>query len=325
MQAAFIAVLCGFLQAYAEKVAAFQHVELEEKRASTECETLELLQYGAQAVRARQMPPPPPPPGGFAAQQAAVSLGVPPSSGQALPPQLDVQSLGVQQGQQQQPITAAFPYVPAEMAAPGENSGAPALAMLAQDCPPICLQQPHAACPTHCLRNSGLVMPPAQADYLSAGAAECTPKCTWKCDQPECDEVCTPQCKQPECEVRCVPDTSNCEMDCTQPQCMTVCPERACPYEGCPLCQTQCSEPVCKLRCPEVQNCHTVCEQPECMWDCKAPAQCPAPKCQMACERPPNCLSQSYQQLPPLASGEMAVHSFMAPPVTPAPPPRGPR
>lgn len=155
---------------------------------------------------------------------------------------------------------------------------------------------------------------PVETVSSTPSISSCTPQCTWACDSPKCDEVCTPKCKPPVCETRCpnTPDLSQCCIECDQPQCSVQCPASACPNMGCPQCTTSCSEPHCKLTCSGEQSCQTVCEHPDCEWECSAPTDCPAPKCQMMCEQPPDCMGSTYQQLPPLQSGEMSVQSFEA-------------
>merc|ERR1719272_20579 len=102
-------------------------------------------------------------------------------------------------------------------------------------------------------------------------------------------------------------------MECDKPECAVMCPKSQCPSHDCPFCKATCGDPVCKLKCPNKQPCHNVCEQPTCEWKCKAPTECPAPKCQMVCEHPKNCMGNTYQDMPPLQPGEIAVQSFTTP------------
>lgn len=139
----------------------------------------------------------------------------------------------------------------------------------------------------------------------------CTPTCRWACESAKCAEVCEPQCKPPICETRCEgTNVSGCVMDCDEPHCAVHCPAHMCPNGGCPSCTTTCSEPMCKLRCDNAQPCHNVCEKPDCHWNCKAPEHCPAPVCNMVCESPQNCQGRTYEALPPLEPGQLAVRSF---------------
>merc|ERR1719503_343765 len=130
-------------------------------------------------------------------------------------------------------------------------------------------------------------MPENCAPFCGSSGSDqghCHPQCTWKCESPVCDEVCEPECEAPQCETG-----------------------------GCPACSTTCSEPVCKLKCPDTQPCQNICEHPNCRWKCKAPEQCPAPRCSMECESPPACMGSTYRELPPLGEGESSVRAFAAP------------
>jgi len=164
------------------------------------------------------------------------------------------------------------------------------------------------------------------------------PLCQWICESPTCEEVCEPRCEPPRCETRCSgPDVSGCTMDCEHPHCFVFCPSRLCPTlsvaadqikgenaeekKDCRFCHTECSEPTCKLRCPQAQQCHNVCEHPRCNWHCKAPQRCPKPVCHMKCEQPQNgCILGSspegmvtfHERLPSIRPGERAVASFAA-------------
>lgn len=147
---------------------------------------------------------------------------------------------------------------------------------------------------------------------------ECMPKCSWQCSDPKCDEVCKPKCQPPRCETRCAAvssiSTNGCKLSCGQPQCAVVCPKRGCPSRNCPMCMTQCSRPMCKLHCPDVeQQCREVCENPACTWECSAPESCPRPSCRMHCERKTSCLSNTYTKMPVLGRDEIVVGHFEAP------------
>jgi hypothetical protein len=144
----------------------------------------------------------------------------------------------------------------------------------------------------------------------------CVPLCKWACTSPICEEVCTPECAPPKCETRCeTVELAGCKLECDQPECCTICPKKKpCAKHGCPTCTTTCSNPVCKLKCPQQQNCKTVCESPNCRWRCKQPESCPKPQCSMACETPKkDCTDSIQQKLPPLRKGELKVATFSPP------------
>merc|ERR1719456_1472908 len=115
-------------------------------------------------------------------------------------------------------------------------------------------------------------------------------------------------------------NTDGCKMDCSgsEPNCAVVCPEHGCAHGNCAKCKTECSKPLCKLKCPQAQNCEEVCEEPMCDWDCKAPErgskECPTPKCKMECEMPHDCSgSSTYKDLPAIKGSEFVVRSFETP------------
>lgn len=155
---------------------------------------------------------------------------------------------------------------------------------------------------------------------------ECVPGCSWKCDTPKCetskcDQVCKPTCKAPKCQTRCTGlSTNGCRMECGKPDCAVVYPKKICANSSCPIAETHCSKPMCKLVCPpDSQNCKDVCENPSCSWKCEAPPSCPKPvcpkpRCKMQCDQPKGCAAlKTSSKLPPLKKGELVVDNFEAP------------
>jgi hypothetical protein len=143
----------------------------------------------------------------------------------------------------------------------------------------------------------------------------CHPMCTWQCDESQCEETCEPVCDSAKCETRCNTATASlaqaCTMRCDKPQCSTVC-HPSCQTTDCALCTTTCGKPACTMHCPRAEaQCQRVCSKPRCTWNCRAPKACPQPSCRLKCAHPRDCSpAQTYEAIPPLPSGWVAVESF---------------
>lgn len=144
---------------------------------------------------------------------------------------------------------------------------------------------------------------------LVAGAAgNCTPSCSYACDNPTCDAVCGPSCRAPVCAHVCgtLPPShpcASCAITHADPVCTIACPPDQCSADECPMCETVCEKPtytfaqcesaevdaICASRDP-ADNCTVLCEHTNCDWVCEAPVtgteDCPLPVCELQCQQP---------------------------------------
>lgn len=140
----------------------------------------------------------------------------------------------------------------------------------------------------------------------------CTPTCQWTCASRSCSRTCRPKIKShPPCEVRCQSmDLSGCLMDCAKPQCVNLCafPDQ-CKSPECLQCSTNCTEAMCKLKCPEQQRCRPLCPPPVVEWACEEQL-CSTQNCFMKCQHSSEHCPNALPYIPPMSRGEAAVPYF---------------